>query len=467
MPRTVVITGTASGPGRAAVALFAAEGWNVVATVRTPEDLNAHRGSPSVRPLLLDPETLDLYALDGGGAETGESGRRTGDGGLHGRGGGRGGEGGGHRGGGARRTGGPHGAEGAHPAGGVHGSDGRARAAGSGRDGNAHGAGGHGGRNPRGGAGGARGGGARPGGGECAGGGDLTGRCAGRSGRELPEEVFAEQATAAFGAVDVLVNTAGSHPAGPMETASMARIQRHFQAGVFGPIALAQAFVPYFRARRSGVVVNLASVRAGQGSVHAASTAALAAFSEGLNAELAPYGVVVKVVLPGTHAPGMFGTAVPLDDLPGVTAAVVHRAATDGRVEPVRYYTGVEAISRAGALLGPEWYWEECRAAAIAADNATRTADTARRSPGRTSEGVGRSGGPADASGGSALGGAVGNAGGGLPGGAPHGRSGGAAPGRHGRPDGAPLGLPGESPYGRAGSPDPLALGGETVERGL
>ncbi|GAA0951331.1 hypothetical protein GCM10009560_71930 [Nonomuraea longicatena] len=327
--------------------------------------------------------------------------------------------------------------------------------------------------------------GARPGGGTCAGGGEcadgevLTGRCTSRGGRERPGAAFAEQALAAFGAVDVLVNTAGSHPTGPVETASTAGVQRHFQAGVFGPMALAQAFLPYFRARRSGVVVNLASVRAGQGSVHAASTAALAAFSEGLNAELAPYGVVVKVILPGTHAPGVFGTAVPLDDLPGVTAAVVHRAATDGRVEPVRYYTGVEAIPRAGALLGPEWYWEECRAAAIAADKAARTtgAPTGRtegrttgrssgNTPSRTSGGTGRSGGSTGASAGNALGGTVGSPAGGPPGGAPHGRSGAAPHGRHGR-SAAPHGLPGEPAHGRAGAPGPLAMGGETVERGL
>jgi NAD(P)-dependent dehydrogenase (short-subunit alcohol dehydrogenase family) len=35
--RTVLITGTSSGIGKAAVKLFAASGWNVVATMRKPE----------------------------------------------------------------------------------------------------------------------------------------------------------------------------------------------------------------------------------------------------------------------------------------------------------------------------------------------------------------------------------------------------------------------------------------------
>ena len=34
MPKTIVVTGTATGMGRATVSKFDSEGWNVVATVR-------------------------------------------------------------------------------------------------------------------------------------------------------------------------------------------------------------------------------------------------------------------------------------------------------------------------------------------------------------------------------------------------------------------------------------------------
>jgi NAD(P)-dependent dehydrogenase (short-subunit alcohol dehydrogenase family) len=54
MPKTIVITGTATGMGRATVSKFAAEGWNVVATVRKEPDLDAHAGLRCVKTLLLD-----------------------------------------------------------------------------------------------------------------------------------------------------------------------------------------------------------------------------------------------------------------------------------------------------------------------------------------------------------------------------------------------------------------------------
>jgi NAD(P)-dependent dehydrogenase (short-subunit alcohol dehydrogenase family) len=54
MPKAIVITGTATGMGRATVTKFAAEGWNVVATVRNESDVKAHDGLRCVKTVLLD-----------------------------------------------------------------------------------------------------------------------------------------------------------------------------------------------------------------------------------------------------------------------------------------------------------------------------------------------------------------------------------------------------------------------------
>jgi NAD(P)-dependent dehydrogenase (short-subunit alcohol dehydrogenase family) len=54
MPKRIVITGTATGMGRVTVGKLAAEGWNVVATVRKEPDLKAHAGLRCVKTVLLD-----------------------------------------------------------------------------------------------------------------------------------------------------------------------------------------------------------------------------------------------------------------------------------------------------------------------------------------------------------------------------------------------------------------------------
>jgi hypothetical protein len=50
---------------------------------------------------------------------------------------------------------------------------------------------------------------------------------------------------------------------------------------------------------------------------------------------------------------------------PSVAAGVIYLAATDNRPQQVRYYAGPESviIPRVKQLLGPQWYWEEFRAA--------------------------------------------------------------------------------------------------------
>ncbi|MFE2041532.1 SDR family oxidoreductase [Streptomyces sp. NPDC059477] len=268
MNRTVAITGTASGIGQATVKRFAAEGWNVVATVRKEADLKVHDGLDNVRTLLLDVND------------------------------------------------------------------------------------------------------------------------------EAADAAFAEQAIAQFGQVDALVNNAGYYQMGPLEASTSDQIHRQFQTNVFGLIALTKAFLPHFRTRRTGVVVNLSSISAEQGypytSVYAASKAAVATLSEGLNIELAPFGISVKAVFPGSHNTRIFSKMDIAQDAPSdydaglqaffdtpqasfgsepsVAADVIYGAVTDGRAERVRYYAGPdgEIIPRVKQLLGPQWYWEEFRNANVA-----------------------------------------------------------------------------------------------------
>jgi NAD(P)-dependent dehydrogenase (short-subunit alcohol dehydrogenase family) len=64
---------------------------------------------------------------------------------------------------------------------------------------------------------------------------------------------------AGFGAIDVLVNNAGIGVVGAFEGTPMATVREVFETNTFGVMAMTQAVLPLFRARRSGVVVNVTS----------------------------------------------------------------------------------------------------------------------------------------------------------------------------------------------------------------
>jgi len=105
------------------------------------------------------------------------------------------------------------------------------------------------------------------------------------------------------GAVDVLVNNAGVGMLGPFESTSMDAVREVFETNTFGTMAVTQAFLPQFRTRRSGVVVNVASSVTLKAlpllPVYTASKAAIVAFTKSLALELDEFNIHVGVVLPG------------------------------------------------------------------------------------------------------------------------------------------------------------------------
>ena len=107
----------------------------------------------------------------------------------------------------------------------------------------------------------------------------------------------------AVGRVDALVNNAGIGWMNAVEGTPMAVARDIFETNTLGAIAMTQAVLPQMRERRAGVVVNVSSGVTVKTlpllSVYSASKAALNAFSDGIALELAPFGVRVRVVLPG------------------------------------------------------------------------------------------------------------------------------------------------------------------------
>ncbi|MGN6093752.1 MAG: oxidoreductase [Luteibacter jiangsuensis] len=107
-----------------------------------------------------------------------------------------------------------------------------------------------------------------------------------------------------FGPVDVLVNNAGYGHEGILEESPLEEMRRQFDVNVFGAVAVTKAFVPLFRARRRGHIVNITSmggyITMPGIAYYCGSKFALEGVSEVLGKELRPFGVYVTAVAPGS-----------------------------------------------------------------------------------------------------------------------------------------------------------------------
>jgi NAD(P)-dependent dehydrogenase (short-subunit alcohol dehydrogenase family) len=126
---------------------------------------------------------------------------------------------------------------------------------------------------------------------------------------DVREDSSGRAAVAAAGALDAVVNNAGLTGSGPLETYPVESFRRVLDVNTLGPLRVAQAVIPAWRARGSGVLVNISSVQGRIGTplegAYAASKHALEAMSESLYFELAHFGIRVVIVEPGYIAPGM------------------------------------------------------------------------------------------------------------------------------------------------------------------
>ncbi|MCP1375181.1 oxidoreductase [Dyella lutea] len=107
-----------------------------------------------------------------------------------------------------------------------------------------------------------------------------------------------------FGPIDVLVNNAGYGHEGIFEESPLDDMRRQFEVNVFGTVAVTHAFVPRFRKRRTGHIVNITSmggfITMPGIAYYCGSKFALEGISEVLAKELKPFGVHVTAVAPGS-----------------------------------------------------------------------------------------------------------------------------------------------------------------------
>ncbi|MCW3098456.1 MAG: gno 2 [Chthonomonadaceae bacterium] len=121
-------------------------------------------------------------------------------------------------------------------------------------------------------------------------------------------ESIVHSVTERFGSLDILVNNAGIIGVGPLEDMQVEDFEKAMQIHYFGPLYLTLAALPGMRSRRSGRIVNIASI-GGKISVphmlpYCSSKFALVGFSEGLRAELQKDNIFVTTVCPGLMRTG-------------------------------------------------------------------------------------------------------------------------------------------------------------------
>jgi NAD(P)-dependent dehydrogenase (short-subunit alcohol dehydrogenase family) len=106
-----------------------------------------------------------------------------------------------------------------------------------------------------------------------------------------------------IGPIDVLVNNAGIDRSGSVEELPLSEFRAVMETNYFGVIRCVQAVLPSMRQRRSGCIVNVASVAGHIASAplapYTASKFALEALSEALAQEVKPFNVRVAIVEPG------------------------------------------------------------------------------------------------------------------------------------------------------------------------
>tara|TARA_B110000046_G_scaffold185742_1_gene229001 strand:- start:12236 stop:13072 length:837 start_codon:yes stop_codon:yes gene_type:complete len=112
-----------------------------------------------------------------------------------------------------------------------------------------------------------------------------------------------KKAEAKFGAVHVVVNNAGMHSRGDLETVAPDDIAAMVDINLRAPMVLSCAAIPYLRRAETGAIVNIGSL-AGRAPLQGAATysgtkAGLRAFSYALRDELAEAGIHVGIVSPG------------------------------------------------------------------------------------------------------------------------------------------------------------------------
>lgn len=110
-------------------------------------------------------------------------------------------------------------------------------------------------------------------------------------------------AISAFGSIDVLCNNAGFSVVGAFEATNQEQIERQFAVNFTGTLNVMREVLPYFKQKKAGAIINLASIGAELGfplySIYNASKFAVAGFTEAVSYEMDLYNIRMRCIEPG------------------------------------------------------------------------------------------------------------------------------------------------------------------------
>ncbi|WP_324720864.1 SDR family oxidoreductase [Salinimicrobium sp. HB62] len=190
-----------------------------------------------------------------------------------------------------------------------------------------------------------------------------------------------------FPMIDVLFNNAGYGAVGAFEKSSEEDVLQQFQVNVFGVMDLCREFIPYFRMKGEGMIINTSSV-VGRFtiplySLYCSSKWALEGFTEALQFELRMFNIKVKLIEPAAIKTDFHGRSLKVFDNeavkgyekmekailsgmrsrnekapgPEIVAKTVFKAAIDDS-QKLRYPTGKDAgaVLLARKILPTSWF---------------------------------------------------------------------------------------------------------------
>lgn len=105
------------------------------------------------------------------------------------------------------------------------------------------------------------------------------------------------------GKIDILINNAGYGFYSPIETTPIEEARKQFEVNYFGLARITQLVLPSMRKRKSGRIINIASMGAKFtipfGAWYHGTKYAVESFSDSLRMEMKPYNIKVVVIEPG------------------------------------------------------------------------------------------------------------------------------------------------------------------------